>query len=426
MTTQSEDLFKNARDVMPGGVSSPVRAFRAVGRHPLFIRSGSGPFIVDVDGREYVDHVLSWGPLILGHAHPDVVAAVKDAASQGLSYGAPCEPELALARDIVAAVPTVEKIRFVSSGTEAVMSAVRLARAVTGRDDIIKFEGGYHGHADGFLVNAGSGALTFGTPSSPGVPADYARHTFTCRYNDLDSVAAVMAETKIAALLVEPVAGNMGVVPPAPGFLAGLADLARANGALLLFDEVITGFRVSYGGAQAAFGVQPDLTTLGKIIGGGMPVGAYAGRAELMDRLAPEGDVYQAGTLSGNPVTCAAGGATLRVLRETMPYDDLDALGQILEEGLLEAATRAGVAVTVNRVGSALTLFFTKVKVQSFADLAHADTEIFARFHSGMLDRGIYLPPSAFEAWFLSTAHGRDEVERTIAAATEVLASDGF
>jgi glutamate-1-semialdehyde 2,1-aminomutase len=426
MTNVSRELFLRARDVMPGGVSSPVRAFRAVGRHPIFIQSGTGPFLIDADGREYVDYVMSWGPLILGHAHPEVLGRVQETVRRGLSYGAPCESELELARRIVDAVPGVDKVRLVNSGTEAVMSAVRLARAVTGRDAVVKFEGGYHGHADGLLVRAGSGALTFGTPSSPGVPDDYARHTVVCRYNDPDSVREALAACPVAAVLVEPVAGNMGVVPPAPGFLEALREMTTEAGALLLFDEVITGFRVSFEGAQGAFGVMPDITTLGKIIGGGMPVGAYGARAEVMDRLAPEGDVYQAGTLSGNPVTCAAGAATLKILEKSLPYGRLEELGARLEEGLRAAAEKSGVRVVLNRVGSALTLFFTGEAVSNFADVQRTDTEKYARFFHAMLDRGVYLPPSAFEGWFLSAAHAEKEVDRTVAAAEEVLALGGF
>ncbi len=426
MTDNSRDLFLRAKEVMPGGVSSPVRAFKAVGRHPLFIQSGSGATIADADGKEYIDYVMSWGPLILGHAHPEVLGAVKEAAGMGLSYGAPCESELMLAELIVGAVPSIEKVRLVSTGTEAVMSAVRLARAVTGRDDVVKFEGGYHGHADGLLVKAGSGALTFGIPSSPGVPADFARHTLVAKYNDLDSVEGMMAGAGVAAVLVEPIAGNMGVVPPRKGFLEGLRALTREKGALLVFDEVITGFRASYGGAQEAFGVMPDLTTLGKIIGGGLPVGAYGGPAAMMDRLAPDGDVYQAGTLSGNPVACAAGAATLRILRKTMPYDALESLGERLESGLIRAAAARGVPAVVNRAGSVLTLFFTEGAVRSHEDVMKSSAARYARFFHGMLDRGIYLPPSAFEAWFISTAHTEEDVDRTVGAAAEVFGLEGF
>jgi glutamate-1-semialdehyde 2,1-aminomutase len=419
-------MFLAAQEVMAGGVSSPVRAFKAVGRHPIFIQSGAGPLVVDIDGKEYIDYVMSWGPLILGHAHPDVVAAVREAAGRGLSYGAPSEIELSLARWIVEAVGSVSKIRLVNSGTEAVMSAVRLARGVTGRDDIIKFEGGYHGHSDGLLVNAGSGALTFSTPSSPGVPKDFASRTFVCKYNDPDSVKEVLDEREVAAVIVEPIAGNMGVVPPESGFLQALREMTRASGTMLIFDEVITGFRASYKGAQGLFGIEPDITTLGKIIGGGMPVGAYGASAEIMSRLSPDGPVYQAGTLSGNPVTCSAGLATLKVLKRTMPYDSLEALGARLEKGLLEAAQRNNVTLTVNRSGSVLTLFFAQGPVKSFDDLKGADTAKYARFFHSMLDRGVYLPPSAFEGWFLSSAHSSSEVDRTIEAASEVFGLGGF
>jgi glutamate-1-semialdehyde 2,1-aminomutase len=414
--TQSARLFEEARRLMPGGVSSPVRAMRSVGRdHPLFLRRGAGGEVWDADGNRYVDWVQSWGPLIAGHAHPDVVAAVTAAAERGTSFGAPTELELQLAREVRAAVPSLEQVRFVSSGTEAVMSAVRLARAHTGRTKIVKFAGGYHGHADALLAQAGSGLATLGIPSSPGVPAAVTADTLVCEYNDLDAVRALAERhgDDLAAILVEPVAGNMGVVPPRPGFLEGLRTVCNGTGALLLMDEVITGFRVGYGGGQERLAVRADLTCLGKIVGGGLPAAAFGGGAEIMSRLAPEGDVYQAGTLSGNPLAMAAGLATLALLRAPGAYDRLETTAAALEAGLRRDD------VTVNRVGAMLTAFFHPRPVRSFADAAASDTERFARFHAHMLAHGIYLAPSQFEALMPSLAHTPEQVERTAAAAAE-------
>ena len=414
--TQSARLFDEARRLMPGGVSSPVRAMRSVGRdHPLFLRRGAGGEVWDADGNRYVDWVQSWGPLIAGHAHPDVVAAVTAAAEDGTSFGAPTELELQLAREVCAAVPSLEQVRFVSSGTEAVMSAVRLARAHTGRTKILKFAGGYHGHADALLAQAGSGLATLGIPSSPGVPAPVTADTLVCEYNDLDAVRG-LAERHggdLAAILVEPVAGNMGVVPPRPGFLEGLRTVCNGTGALLLMDEVITGFRVGYGGGQERLAVRADLTCLGKIVGGGLPAAAFGGGVAIMSRLAPEGDVYQAGTLSGNPVAMAAGLATLALLREPGAYDRLETTAAALEAGLRRDD------VTVNRVGAMLTPFFQPGPVRSFADAAASDTARFARFHAHMLAQGVYVAPSQFEALMPSLAHTPEQVERTEAAAAE-------
>jgi glutamate-1-semialdehyde 2,1-aminomutase len=413
---QSARLFEEARRLMPGGVSSPVRAMRSVGRdHPLFLARGAGGEVWDADGNRYVDWVQSWGPLIAGHAHPDVVAAVTAAAEKGTSFGAPTELELALARELCAAVPSLEQVRFVSSGTEAVMSAVRLARAHTGRTMILKFAGGYHGHADALLAQAGSGLATLGIPSSPGVPAAVAADTLVCEYNDLDAVRALAERhgDDLAAILAEPVAGNMGVVPPRPGFLEGLRTVCNGTGALLVMDEVITGFRIGYGGGQERLAVRADLTCLGKIIGGGLPAAAFGGGAAIMSRLAPEGDVYQAGTLSGNPLAMAAGLATLALLREPGAYDRLETTAAGLEAGL------RGEGVTVNRVGAMLTAFFHPGPVRSFADAAASDTERFARFHAHMLAHGVYIAPSQFEALMPSLAHTPEQVDRTVAAAAE-------
>jgi glutamate-1-semialdehyde 2,1-aminomutase len=414
--TQSARLFEEARRLMPGGVSSPVRAMRSVGRdHPLFLRRGAGGEVWDADGNRYIDWVQSWGPLIAGHAHPDVVTAVTAAAEDGTSFGAPTELELQLAREVCAAVPSLEQVRFVSSGTEAVMSALRLARAHTGRAKILKFAGGYHGHADALLAQAGSGLATLGIPSSPGVPATVTADTLVCEYNDLDAVRA-LAERHgdyLAAILVEPVAGNMGVVPPRPGFLEGLRTVCNGTGAVLVMDEVITGFRVGYGGGQERLAVRADLTCLGKIVGGGLPAAAFGGGAAIMGRLAPEGDVYQAGTLSGNPLAMAAGLATLALLREPGAYDRLETTAAALEAGLRRDD------VTVNRVGAMLTAFFHPGPVRSFADAAASDTERFARFHAHMLAHGVYIAPSQFEALMPSLAHTTEQVERTAAAAAE-------
>lgn len=427
---RSRAIMERARRVLPGGVDSPVRAYQAVGGEPVVIARGEGARVWDVDGLEYIDYVCSYGPLILGHAHPRVIAAITEAAALGTSFGAPTEAEAILGEHVVEAVPTIEMVRFVSSGTEAAMSALRLARAATGRDLILKFEGCYHGHADGLLVAAGSGAATLALPDSPGVPAAYAQQTLLARYNDLDSVRVQLEAHPgaVAAIIVEPVAGNMGVVPPADGFLEGLRALCDEHGALLVFDEVITGFRASYGGAQAVNGVRPDLTALGKIIGGGLPVGAYGGRRDLMEMMAPLGPVYQAGTLSGNPLAMAAGTATLDTLREDLDqYVRLDALAERLAGGLAAAARDLEVPLAVARSASTVTPFFLASSPTNYDEARQADTAMFARFHAAMLDRGVHLAPSQFEGWFLSTAHDEALVDRTVEAAREALrvARDG-
>ncbi|MDH7498367.1 MAG: glutamate-1-semialdehyde 2,1-aminomutase [Syntrophomonadaceae bacterium] len=414
----SRRLFARARELMPGGVNSPVRAFRAVNQEPLFIARGEGARVADVDGRWFLDYVCSWGPLILGHAHPAVVEAVAAAAAAGTSYGAPCEREVELAELVRQAFPGMARLRMVNSGTEATMSAIRLARAFTGRDRVVKFEGCYHGHADGFLVRAGSGLLTGGVPTSPGVPAAVLQHTLVARYNDLDSVRTLFEACgeEIAAVIVEPVAGNMGLVLPAPGFLAGLREITRRHGALLVFDEVITGFRLCFGGYQHLAGVEPDLTCLGKIIGGGLPVGAYGGREEIMALVAPEGPVYQAGTLSGNPVAMAAGVATLRQLASGEVYQTLEALGARLEQGLRQALAERGSPATLNRLGSMFCCFFAPEPVADYAGALRADTAGYARFFAAMLERGVYLPPSQFEVCFISGRHTPADIDATVEA----------
>jgi glutamate-1-semialdehyde 2,1-aminomutase len=419
----SEEWFAKAVRLLPGGVNSPVRAFRAVGGTPFFVTRGEGARLIDVEGRSYLDYVMSWGPLILGHAPKRVLDAIRGALDRGTSYGAPTPGEVEIAHEIVAAMPSLELVRLVSSGTEAAMSALRVARGFTGRAKLVKFEGGYHGHADSLLVRAGSGGATFGVPDSLGVPPDLARLTLTVPYNDLDAVRAVLeAEGReVAAVIVEPVAGNMGVVPPALGFLAGLRELTVRHGALLIFDEVITGFRIAYGGAQARYGVSPDLTILGKIIGGGLPVGAYGGRRDIMECVAPLGKVYQAGTLSGNPLAVAAGLETLRALREPGVYEALETRATALEAGLTEAAARARVPATVNRVGSMLTAFFARGPVTDWTSAARADRARYGTFFHAMLAQGVYLAPSQFEAAFLSLAHSHDDVAATIEAARAAL-----
>ena len=417
------EMFERALGVIPGGVNSPVRACGSVGGKPVFFREGHGSRLVDIEGREYVDVMGSWGPLILGHAHPDVVSAVCDAALGGTSFGACTAAEVELAELIVSRFSSVEKVRLVSSGTEAAMSALRLARGVTGRDGLVKFAGCYHGHADSFLIQAGSGALTLGVPSSPGVPGELAKLTRLARFNDIDNVRAIFEESggSIAALIVEPVAGNMGVVPPAEGFLAGLREVCDEHGALLVFDEVITGFRVSAGGAQERYGVAPDITVMGKVVGGGLPVGGFGGPAEIMDQIAPEGPVYQAGTLSGNPLATAAGLATLRALGEEGVYEALEATGAALAGGLEEAISSSGVKARIQRVGSMMTLFFNEIPVENLDSLAGVRTDLYAEFYRGMLEGGVTLPPSQYEAFFVSTAHGDEDVERIASTAAEVL-----
>lgn len=427
MTSKSHGLYSEAQRYMPGGVNSPVRAFSAVGGEPLFIARGEGPYIYDVDGRRYIDYVLSWGPLILGHAHPQVVSALKEAAERGISYGAPTALETELAKRVVEAVPSVEMVRFVNSGTEATMSALRLARAYTGRSKVIKFEGCYHGHADFLLVRAGSGLTTLGLPDSAGVPQGTAQDTLVAPYNDLEAVDRLFGENRaqIAAVIVEPVAGNMGVIPPEPGFLAGLRAVTKAEGTLLVFDEVITGFRVAYGGAQALYGVTPDLTCLGKVIGGGLPVGAYGGRSEIMAMVAPLGPVYQAGTLSGNPLCMTAGIETLKVLAQPGAYERLEESSARLADGLRTAAEAARVPIFQTRVGSMFCTFFSTERVVDYASAKRSDTDRYARFFRAMLASGVYLAPSQFEAGFLSLAHSEQDIERTVQAAEAAFAGLG-
>jgi len=417
-TSRSSKLFVRAQRILPGGVDSPVRAFKSVGASPLFIRRASGARIQDIDGNTYIDYVMSWGPLLHGHAPRGLVKALAAAARRGTSFGAPSPLEVELGERVRALMPSLERVRFVSSGTEAAMSAARLARAATSRDKIVKFEGCYHGHADPFLVKAGSGALTLGTPTSPGVTAAASADTIIASYNDITSVRRIVDANRgeVAAIFVEPIAGNMGVVPPADGFLQGLRDICTASGALLIFDEVISGFRAAAGGAQSVAKVRPDLTCLGKIIGGGLPVGAYGGRADLMELVSPAGPVYQAGTLSGNPLAMTAGLWSLERLTPKL-YKQLASLGAQLAGGLADAARDAGVPLQVNAVGSLMTPFFTDRPVRDFASATTSDTNQYAQFFRGMLGRGIYPPPSQFEAWFLSTAHTRRDVAKTIQAA---------
>ena len=418
-TTTSKKLFEAAQRLIPGGVNSPVRAFKAVGTTPHFITRAKGARIYDADGNAFIDYVMSWGPMILGHAPGPVTKAIARAAVRGTSFGAPTALEVTLAQMIVEAIPSMERVRLVSSGTEAVMSAIRLARAYTGRDTILKFEGGYHGHADSLLVKAGSGVATLGIPDSPGVPADLAQHTLTGSYNDVGGVERIL-EThrgKLACVIVEPVAGNMGVVPPHGAFLERLRELTRHYGIVLIFDEVITGFRLSYGGAQMRYGVAPDLTCLGKIIGGGLPVGAYGGSHQIMKLIAPEGPVYQAGTLSGNPLAVTAGIETLKLLKKPGVYRQLEERARLLSDGLLEAARDLGVGVTLNRVASMMTMFFTPGPVTDYASATKSDTLAYARFFRAMLEEGIYLAPSQFEAAFLSTAHTTGDIAKTVKAA---------
>lgn len=421
--SRSEKLFQKAQRLLPGGVNSPVRAFKAVGGTPRFISRAEGPYLFDVDDNQYVDYVCSWGPMILGHAPLQVIEAVQKAIEKGTSYGAPTEVEVELANMVVEVVPSIEMVRFVNSGTEATMSSLRLARAYTERDKIIKFAGCYHGHADLLLVQAGSGITTLGLPDSPGVPRPSTADTLVAHFNNLESVKELYAKypEDIAAVIVEPVAGNMGVVPAQPGFLQGLRELTHANGSLLIFDEIITGFRVAYGGAQQLFGILPDLTCLGKIIGGGLPIGAYGGRMDIMQLMAPTGPVYQAGTLSGNPVAMTAGLETLKALKEPGVYERLEALASQLATGIREANKSAGVPIFQSRVGSMLGLFFTDAKVFDFTSAKTADAEKYGRFFHKMLQRGYYIAPSQFEALFVSTAHDENLIAKTVSAISEAL-----
>jgi len=420
---RSKKLFEEAKKHIPGGVNSPVRAFRSVGGEPIFIKRSKGSKIIDVDNKAYIDYVLSWGPMILGHTHPKVTAALKKAIANGTSFGAPTELEITLAKMVKKAVPSIEMVRMVSSGTEATMSAIRAARGFTNRDKILKFDGCYHGHADSLLVKAGSGVATFGLPDSPGVPADLAKHTLTVPYNDLTAVKdmAVREGQRIACIIVEPVAGNMGCVPPEPGFLQGLRLICDKYGIVLIFDEVMTGFRVAYGGAQQLYKIKPDLTCLGKVIGGGLPVGAYGGKIEIMQKISPLGPIYQAGTLSGNPLAMVAGIETLKLLSRPGVYKTLEKLSATLEAGLREAADEARVSMTFNRVGSMFTGFFTDKKVKDFETAKTSDTVRFGKYFLSMLRNGVNLAPSQFEAAFMSLAHSRVDISRTIAAARKSL-----
>ena len=422
--TRNHDFFQRALGHIPGGVNSPVRAFKSVGGEPFFTARADGAYLWDVEGTRYIDYVGSWGPMIVGHNHPHVRAAVERAIKDGLSFGTPCPAEVTMAETITKLVPSVEVVRMVNSGTEATMSAIRLARGATGRDRIVKFEGCYHGHADSFLVKAGSGALTFGTPTSPGVPKALADLTLTLPYNDLDAAKKLFADVgdTVAALVIEPIAGNMNCIPPRDGFLVGLRELCTRHGALLIFDEVMTGFRVALGGAQALYGVTPDLTTLGKIIGGGMPVGAYGGRRDLMEQIAPAGPIYQAGTLSGNPVAMAAGLAMLDLVQAPNFHDELDRRTRLVTDTLSAAAAEAGVAFSVNRVCGMFGLFFTAEKVETWAQATACDIAAFNRFFHGMLKRGVYLAPSAFEAGFVSIAHTEQVIAATLAPARAAFA----
>ncbi len=419
------DLFNAAQQHIPGGVNSPVRAFRSVGGDPVFIQKAEGAYVVDTEGKEYIDYVGSWGPMILGHAHPEVIAAVIDASKRGLSFGAPTEIETTMANKICQLVPSIDMVRMVSSGTEATMSAIRLARGYTGRDKIIKFEGCYHGHSDSLLVKAGSGALTLGVPDSPGVPASLAEHTLTLSYNNLTAISETMTRLgdEIACVIIEPVAGNMNCIPPIEGFLEGIRELCTKHGTVLIFDEVMTGFRVALGGAQSHYNITPDLTTLGKVIGGGMPVGAFGGKREIMQQIAPLGPVYQAGTLSGNPIAMAAGLKTLELISAPGFYDVLAEKVDYLTNGILAAAQSAGIAMTCNHVGGMFGLFFSDQKVSSFEQATQCNINQFKQFFHGMLDEGIYLAPSAYETGFVSTMHMIDELDRTIEAAKKALSN---
>lgn len=420
---KSRQAFAKAQKVIPGGVNSPVRAFRSVGRDPVFIERGEGAHIWDIDGNRYLDFVGSWGPLIVGHAHPDVVAVIKRVAERGTSYGAPTEVETVLSEEVLKAYPSMDMIRMVNSGTEATMSALRLARGVTGRTKIVKFEGCYHGHSDQLLIKAGSGALTFGVPTSPGVPSQVAATTISARYNDLEELTEIFKREgeEIACVIIEPVTGNMGVVLPEDGFLQGVRRLTEEYGALLIFDEVMTGFRVSYGGAQGHFGIDPDITCLGKVIGGGLPVGAYGGKRRFMEQIAPSGPIYQAGTLSGNPLAMNAGLTTLKLLQQPGTYEALTSKTTRLAEGLKQLALEAGLPIWVNSIGAMFSAFFTDVPVKDYASACTSDVERFAKYHRGMLERGIYLAPSQYEAVFMSTAHTEADIDHTLEQARIVL-----
>ncbi len=420
--SKSQELFSQAQKVIPGGVNSPVRAFKGVGGDPVFFTRGQGAYLYDADDQRYIDYVGSWGPMIAGHCHPDVVRAVQETAANGLGFGAPTEIETTMAETLCEMVPSLEQVRMVSSGTEATMSAIRLARGFTNRDKIVKFDGCYHGHSDSLLVKAGSGALTFGVPTSPGVPADLAQHTITLNYNDPDQVVQAFDETgdQVAAIIVEPVAGNMNCIPPADGFLQTLRDVCDRHGSVLIFDEVMTGFRVAPGGAQQLYGVTPDLTTLGKVVGGGLPVGAFGGRRDIMQQLSPTGPVYQAGTLSGNPVAMAAGLATLALVQQPGFHAGLDQRARALVEGLEERAARAGIGLTSNQVGGMFGVFFTDAgRVSDLAGVSACNLERFQAFYHAMLEHGVYLAPSAFEAGFVSSAHDESAIQSTLDAAEQ-------
>lgn len=421
-TTKSEEIFAQAQKLMPGGVNSPVRAFKSVGGQPIVFDRVKGAYIWDVDGNQYIDYVCTWGPAICGHAHPEVINALKEALEKGTSFGAPCVLENVLAEMVIEAVPSIEMVRFVNSGTEACISVLRLMRAYTGRTKIIKFEGCYHGHGDMFLVQAGSGVATLGLPDSPGVPKSVTADTLTAPYNDLEAVKKIFAENpgEIAGVILEPVVGNSGFIPPDAGFLEGLRVLTQENDALLVFDEVMTGFRIAYGGVQEKFGVTPDLTTLGKVIGGGLPVGAYGGKKEIMALVAPSGPMYQAGTLSGNPLAMTAGIKTLELLQKPGTYEYLDKITTQLITGLLDRARKAGHEVTGGSISGMFGMFFTGNPVHNYGDAKHSDTAKFGRFHRGMLEKGVYLAPSQFEAGFTSIAHTEEDIQKTLAAAEEV------